>query len=85
MTQQIDVDKFVKENQEQIEAMVNAALNRAGEIVNAKVKANEVQPTIQDVLPLMLYEILVTNTVSTLRLAADMLEERQKNEDQIEN
>ncbi len=75
MTKKIDVDQFVQEHQEEIANLVNIALNRAGDIVNAKVSAGEVKPTLQDVLPLMLYEILITNTVSTLRLAAEMIEE----------
>ena len=74
MTGKIDVDQFVQEHQEEIANLVNIALNRAGDIVNAKVAAGEVKPTLQDVLPLMLYEILITNTVSTLRLAAEMIE-----------
>ncbi|WP_031515993.1 hypothetical protein [Desulfofalx alkaliphila] len=78
MTYKIDVDKFVKENQQQIEALVNASLNRAGKIVEEKVKAGELRPALQDIMPLMLYEILITNTVSTLRLAADMIEESKR-------
>ncbi|WP_051273410.1 hypothetical protein [Desulfotruncus alcoholivorax] len=54
--------------------LVNKALNRAGDIVKEKVSSGEVEATIQDVLPLLLYEVLVTNTVSTLRLVAEMID-----------
>lgn len=77
MSQKIDIEKFVEEHQEEIASLINIALNRAGDAVNAKVQAGEVQPTLQDVLPVMLYEILMTNTVSTLRLVAEMIEENQ--------
>ncbi|AEF94157.1 hypothetical protein Desca_1298 [Desulfotomaculum nigrificans CO-1-SRB] len=71
----IDVDKFVQEHQEKITTLVNHSLNRAGDIVNKKVQSGEVGATFQDVLPLMLYEILLTSTVATLRLVADMVNE----------
>lgn len=71
----IDVDKFVQLHQDEITTLVNHSLNRAGEIVGQKVQAGEVGATLQDVLPIMLYEILVTNTVATLRLAAEMVNE----------
>jgi len=54
---------------------VNTALNRAGDVVKQKVAGGEISPTIQDVLPLVLYEVLVTNTVAVLRLVAEMLEQ----------
>lgn len=73
----IDVDEFVKKNQDQIYNLVNNTLNRSGEIIQKKVSAGEVGPSLQEVLPLLLYEILVTHTVSTLRLVADMLNSRQ--------
>ncbi|MDO7786180.1 hypothetical protein [Desulforamulus aquiferis] len=73
----IDVDKFVQEHQEEIITLVNHSLNRAGDIVNKRVQAGEVGATLQDVLPIMLYEIILTNTVTTLRLAADMVNESQ--------
>lgn len=72
----IDVDAFVKKNQDQIYNLVNTTLNRSGEIIQKKVSAGEVGPSIQEVLPLLLYEILIAHTVSTLRLVADMLESR---------
>jgi len=68
-----DVDKFVQEHQDEIITLVNHSLNRAGDIVAKKVQSGEVGATMQDVLPVMLYEILLTNTVATLRLAADMI------------
>ncbi|MCL6610010.1 MAG: hypothetical protein K6T66_00570 [Peptococcaceae bacterium] len=76
MTPNIDVDDFVKKNQDQIYRLVNAALNRSGEIIQKKVSAGEVGPSLQEVLPLLLYELLVTHTVSTLRLVADMFNVR---------
>ena len=69
----LDVDKFVKNNQDQIISLVNAALNRSGEIIQKKITAGEVGPSLQEILPLLLYEILVTHTVSTLTLVADMI------------
>ncbi|GAB6157385.1 hypothetical protein JCM39194_05850 [Desulfotomaculum varum] len=69
----VNVDKFVQEHQDEIIALVNNSLNRAGDIVAKKVQSGEVGATLQDVLPVMLYEILLTNTVATLRLVADML------------
>ena len=69
----IDVDKFIQEHQDEITTLVNHSLNRAGNIVAKKVQSGEVGATLQDVLPIMLYEILITNTVATLRLTADML------------
>lgn len=71
----IDVDKFVQDHQDEIMSLVNNSLNRAGDIVSKKVQAGEIGATIQDVLPVMLYEILLTNTVATLRLASDMINE----------
>ncbi|MTI81746.1 MAG: hypothetical protein FH758_12885 [Firmicutes bacterium] len=73
----IDVEKFVKEHQQEIEHLVNIALNRAGDAVNKRVEAGEVQPNMQEVLPVMLYEMLATHTVSTIRLVASMIEENQ--------
>ncbi|MEG6522135.1 hypothetical protein [Desulfotomaculum sp. 1211_IL3151] len=71
----VDVDKFVQEHQEEIITLVNNSLNRAGDIVAKKVQNGEVGATIQDVLPIMLYEILLTNTVATLRLVSEMINE----------
>lgn len=73
----IDVDEFVQNNQDQIYRLVNAALNRSGEIIQKKVSTGEVGPSLQEVLPLLLYEILITHTVSTLRLVADMINTQQ--------
>jgi len=70
----IDVDGFVREKQNEIMQLVNTALNRAGDIVKEKVSSGEVEATVQDVLPLLLYELLVTNTVATLRLVAEMVD-----------
>lgn len=78
LDQRIDVDKFVQNRQGEIEYLVNTALNRAGDIVNQKVAGGEVKATIQEVLPLLLYEVLITNTVAVLRLVAEMLEEEGK-------
>ncbi len=69
----IDVDEFVKMRQDDITRLVNTALNRAGDVVRQKVAAGDINATMQDVLPLLLYEVLVTNTVATLRLAAEMI------------
>ncbi|MBM7854825.1 hypothetical protein JOC37_001203 [Desulfohalotomaculum tongense] len=79
MSTTIDVEKFVKDHQQEIEHLVNIALNRAGDIVNKRVSTGEVKPNLQEVLPLMLYEILITHTTSTLRLAAEMMEESLRN------
>ncbi|HBV97697.1 MAG: hypothetical protein JL50_03360 [Peptococcaceae bacterium BICA1-7] len=75
----IDVDTFVKNNQEQIYSLVNAALNRAGDIIQKKVASGEVGPSLQEIMPLLLYEILVTHTVSTLTLVADMVNSSRDN------
>ncbi|ABO50244.1 hypothetical protein Dred_1717 [Desulforamulus reducens MI-1] len=75
----VDVDKFVQEHQEEIITLVNNSLNRAGDIVAKKVQSGELGATLQDVLPIMLYEILLTNTVSTLRLVSEMVNETEKN------
>lgn len=71
----VNVDKFVQEHQEEIITLVNNSLNRAGDIIAKKVQDGEVGATIQDVLPIMLYEILLTNTVATLRLVSEMINE----------
>lgn len=73
MIPNIDIDEFVKKNQNQIFNLVNTTLNKSGDVIQKKVAAGEVGPSIQEVLPLLLYEILVTHTVSTLRLVADMI------------
>jgi len=86
MSRQIDVDRFVQIRQNDITQLVNTALNRAGDVVKEKVSSGEVEATIQDVLPLLLYEALVTNTVATLRLVAEMIEfESGANTDGIKN
>lgn len=74
----IDVDKFVREHQDEISTLINIALNKAGEKVQQKVSAGELGATMQDVLPLLLYEVLTTNTVSTLRLVSEMIDEAVK-------
>ena len=73
MERKIDVDEFVKTRQNDINQLVNIALNRAGEIIRQKVANGEIKPNMQDVLPVLLYEALVTNTVATLTLVAEML------------
>jgi hypothetical protein len=73
MIPNIDVDEFVRNNQDRIYRLVNTALNRSGEIIQKKVSAGEVGPSLQEVLPLLLYEILITHTVGTLRLVVDMI------------
>lgn len=73
MIPNIDVDDFVKKNQDRILNLVNTTLNKSGDVIQKKVAAGEVGPSIQEVLPLLLYEILVTHSVSTLRLVADMI------------
>ncbi|MCL4439137.1 MAG: hypothetical protein M1609_00665 [Firmicutes bacterium] len=75
----IDVDSFVKNNQDQICNLVNAALNRAGDIIQKKVSSGEVGPSLQEIMPLLLYELLVTHTVSTLTLVADMVNSPKDN------
>lgn len=69
----IDVDEFIKNNQDRIYNLVNNTLNRSGEIIQKKVSAGEVGTSLQEVLPLLLYEVLVTHTVSTLKLVAEMV------------
>ena len=71
----IDVDNFVQERQKEIEYLVNKALNHAGDVVKEKVSGGEIKSTIQEVLPLLLYEALVTNTVAVLRLVAEMIDQ----------
>ncbi len=71
--QNIDVDEFVKTRQNDINQLVNIALNRAGEIIQQRVASGEIKATMQDVLPVLLYEVLITNTVATLRLVAEMI------------
>jgi hypothetical protein len=71
----IDVDRFVKDHQDEITDLVNKALNRAGDVLQQKVAAGEIKPNMQDVLPFLLYEVLVTHTVATLRLVEEMISE----------
>lgn len=73
LNKNIDIDKFIQTRQDEITHLVNKSLNRAGEKIQEKVAAGELSPNMQDVLPLLLYEVLVTNTVATLRLVAEML------------
>jgi len=70
----VDVDKFIQMRENEIRYLVNTVLNRAGNVVQQKIASGEINATMQDVLPLLLYEVLVTNTVATLRLVAEMLE-----------
>lgn len=72
---QIDVDRFVQKHQNEIANLVNTALNRAGDILQRKVAEGEIKPNMQDVLPILLYETLVTHTVATLRLVKEMIDE----------
>jgi len=76
MIPNIDADEFVRKNQDLIAGLVNTALNRSGEVIQKKVSAGELGPSLQEVLPLLLYEVLVTHTVSVLRLAAEMVNSR---------
>jgi len=69
----IDVDSFVRERQDEIQALVNISLNKAGESMQKRVASGELSPNIQDVLPLLLYEVLTANTVATLRLVSEMI------------
>ena len=73
MRQKINIDNFIKNNQEQIVTLVNHSLNRSGDIIQKKVASGELGSSLQEVLPLLLYEVLVTHTVSTLRLVAEMI------------
>ncbi|MFZ5651523.1 MAG: hypothetical protein ACOY4I_11800 [Bacillota bacterium] len=73
MKDHIDIDTFIKDNQDQIYHLVNNALNKAGEAIQKKVSAGEIGPSLQEVLPLLLYEILVTHTVSVLKLVSEMV------------
>ncbi|MGQ9557621.1 MAG: hypothetical protein ACUVTU_06670 [Desulfurispora sp.] len=76
----IDIDRFVQEHQVEIETLVNLALNKAGRTVESKVASGEVSPRLTDVLPLLLYEALLTSTVATLRLAAEMFNDSMRSE-----
>lgn len=77
---QVNVDRFVQDHQNEITGLVNNALNRAGDILQRKVSEGEVKPNMQEVLPVLLYEILVTHTVATLRLVGEMLSEQENSE-----
>ncbi len=74
----IDADEFIKKNQDLIYSLVNNTLNRSGDMIQKKVSSGEVGPSLQEVLPLLLYEILSMHTVSTLQLVADMINGRQQ-------
>ena len=69
----IDIDNFIQERQIEITTLVNSALNRAGDIIQKKISAGDVGATLQDVLPQLLYEVLVTNNVAILRLVSEMI------------
>lgn len=73
MRPHVDIEDFVKDNQDQICHLVNNALNKAGEAIQKKVSAGEIGPSLQEVLPLLLYEVLVTHTVSVLKLVSEMV------------
>ncbi|GBF34070.1 hypothetical protein DCCM_3182 [Desulfocucumis palustris] len=75
----IDVDLFVKERQDEIQTLVNLCLNKAGDAIQKKVASEEISANIQDVLPLLLYEVLAANTVATLRLVAEMINHAEEN------
>ncbi len=75
----IDVDAFVKEHQEEIQTLVNLCLNKAGEAIQKKVSSGDISANIQDVLPLLLYEVLTANTVATLRLVSEMINRTEDN------
>ncbi|WP_066637128.1 hypothetical protein [Desulfolucanica intricata] len=74
----IEVGKFVQEHQEEIKKLVDIALNRAGDKISAEIAAGRIKPTYEEALPVLLYEVLTTHTISTLRLVADMLEAQEK-------
>lgn len=80
MPQLIDIDRFVQEHQVEIETLVNLALNKAGRTVECKVASGEVSPQLTEVLPLLLYEALLTSTVATLRLVAEMVNDSIRSE-----
>ncbi len=69
----IDVDSFVRERQDEILALVNISLNKAGDAIQKRVASGEISANFQDVLPLLLYEVLTANTVATLRLVSEMI------------
>lgn len=69
----IDVDAFIRERQDEIQALINLSLNKAGAAIQKKVASGEITANIQDVLPLLLYEVLTTSTVATLRLVSEMI------------
>jgi hypothetical protein len=74
----IDVDSFVRERQDEIQTLVNLSLNKAGDTIQKKVASGEISADIQDVLPLLLYEVLTINTVATLRLVSEMINDSAK-------
>ncbi|WP_018084896.1 hypothetical protein [Desulfurispora thermophila] len=80
MPHPIDIDRFVQKHQVEIETLVNLALNKAGRTVENKMASGEVSPRLTDVLPLLLYEALLTSTVATLRLVAEMVNESARSD-----
>ncbi len=77
----IDIDTFIKEHQEEIQTLINLSLNKAGSTLQNRISSGEISPNIQEILPLLLYEILTTNTVAILRLVSEMIHEAQNNID----
>ncbi len=71
----VNIDQFVKQHQIEIETLVNLSLNKAAQKLKDKIAAQEIQANFEEIMPVLLYEVLVTNTVATLRLAAEMFEE----------
>ncbi len=71
----VNIDQFVKQHQIEIETLVNLSLNKAAQKLKDKIAAKELQANFEEIMPVLLYEVLVTNTVATLRLAAEMFAE----------
>lgn len=71
----IEVDQFVKEHQLEVQTLINLSLNKAGDKIQQKIAAKEIGSNIEEILPLLLYEVLTTNTVATLRLVSEMINE----------
>ncbi len=65
----------MKQHQAEIETLVNLSLNKAAQKLKDKIAAGDLQANFEEIMPVLLYEVLVTNTVATLRLAAEMVEE----------
>ena len=74
----IEVGKFVQEHQEEIKKLVDIALNRAGDKISSEIAAGKIKPTYEEALPILLYEVLTTHTISILRLVSEMLEGQEQ-------